>query len=754
MKDAENTTQTEVVEVIQETDTKSEGSWQPIKGETIEALKKRIMLSDSDIDDDEWEIIQNEATSVLSNCVSPKVSSGQETGLVIGYVQSGKTLSFTTVAALARDNGYQMVIVITGTSLILTDQSTRRLKTDLELDKPPRRWYHIKSSEFIKSQGQSNHTKIHTKIRDVLYDWKDTALDRSECRTVLITVMKHHQHLKNLTDILLKLNLSDVPTLVIDDEGDQASLNTMVKKGKASPTYQRILSLKKCLPRHTFLQYTATPQAPLLINLIDVLSPNFATVLSPGPKYTGGKAFFQNAQNQICTIPDSEILTRNQQFKGPPKSLHEAMRIFFLGISAGRILDKGNRWSMMVHPSHKTVEHKYYLNWIENAKGNWWKILAGSGDERDRQDLLKMFRDNYKNLQKTVSNLPSFEELSVKLSSIIRSTEVHEVNASHGHTPDVSEFNADVNILVGGQAMDRGFTVKGLTVTYMPRGKGVGNADTIQQRARFFGYKKDVFEYCRVFLEDRVRNAFENYIIYEEYVRTSLIEHAETGKTLDEWAREFPHDINLNPTRHSVLGTLYSWIKLGGQWYAPKAPHDSIEKIGVTNRSIVEKFLNKFPFQEDKEHSGRTKMRQHRKVSCRLKDVHEELLRPFQVKQSVDLQKFKLVCSQIAVYLESNPDALCTVYHMSSGEPRRRALKDKKDVLRGVFQGSSPDKVSYLGDVNIKTPGCVTVQIHKFTIRRKREVIYSDVPVLTVWIPKEISQDWLIQNQGGTKIGS
>ena len=78
--------------------------------------------------------------------------------------------------------------------------------------------------------------------------------------------------------------------------------------------------------------------------------------------------------------------------------------------------------------------------------------------------------------------------------------------------------------------MDRGFTVKGLTVTYMPRGKGVGNADTIQQRARFFGYRKDVFEYCRVFLENHVRNALEYYIIHEEDVRQSLIEHDKSGK--------------------------------------------------------------------------------------------------------------------------------------------------------------------------------------------------------------------------------
>ena len=146
-------------------------------------------------------------------------------------------------------------------------------------------------------------------------------------------------------------------------------------------------------------------------------------------------------------------------------------------------------------------------------------------------------------------------------------------------------------------------------------------------------------------------------------------------------------------------------------------------------------------------------MRQHRKANCRLKDVYEKLLQPFQVKRSTDSQKFNLVCSQIALYLESYSDALCTVYHMSRGEPRRRALNNK-DQLRGVFQGKSRDKVAYQGDVNIKTLGCVTVQIHRFTITRKKEEVCSDVPVLTVWIPKKLSQDWLVQNQGGHEIGS
>ena len=73
-----------------------------------------------------------------------------------------------------------------------------------------------------------------------------------------------------------------VPVLVIDDEADQASLNTAVASDDESTTYRRLMALRRALPLHLFLQYTATPQAPLLLNIIDSFSPNSVAVLQPG----------------------------------------------------------------------------------------------------------------------------------------------------------------------------------------------------------------------------------------------------------------------------------------------------------------------------------------------------------------------------------------------------------------------------------------------------------------------------------------
>src|SRR5690606_16212341 len=100
-----------------------------------------------------------------------------------------------------------------------------------------------------------------------------------------------HIRLKNLVGVVERLKLDNVPTLIIDDEADQASLNTKTRsnkrtgENKRSPNYDWITQLKAAIPHHTLLQYTATPQANLLISIADVLSPSFAEAISPGRGY-------------------------------------------------------------------------------------------------------------------------------------------------------------------------------------------------------------------------------------------------------------------------------------------------------------------------------------------------------------------------------------------------------------------------------------------------------------------------------------
>jgi hypothetical protein len=499
--------------------------WAPIVGTETLALLERLNLKDNN-----RVTVQNEAVSVLARCVPPTWSAGQETGLVIGYVQSGKTMSFTTVAALARDNGYRIVIVLTGITRNLFEQSTERLRQDLRVDNSTdRAWKPLDNPKA--------RLDVRQRIENAI-DW-DNCLPNIPKQTVLITVMKNRTHLNNLIKLVSHINLRGIPVLVIDDEADQASLNNLVNQGELSPTYQQIVHLRQYLPHHSFLEYTATPQAPLLISIIDVLSPRFVFLLTPGPGYTGGQVFFENDIDLVRTIPLSEIPSAAQPLTEPPDSLLEAMRVFFLGVAVGLMQGVVGNRSMMVHPSKTTMEHANYIQWVRSIQENWSKTLDLPENDMDYQDLVQDFLGAYEDLQKTVDSLPSFQELLPYLKAATKSTVITLVNAVGGKTPQINWKHDYSNILVGGEVLNRGFTVEGLTVTYMPRGRGVGNADTIQQRARWFGYKAGYLGFCRVYLAPQTLSAYRNYVTHEEDIRDKLQKHQEEDRPLYEWRRAF-----------------------------------------------------------------------------------------------------------------------------------------------------------------------------------------------------------------------
>lgn len=714
-------------------------TWSPSAGKETFDLLKELKLPDQESRDR----LLAEALAILQRCVAPDVESGSKTGLAVGYVQSGKTMSFTIVTALARDNGYPIVIVIGGISIPLFTQSEERLEKDLRLKvRPDRKWKYLSNPGIAQKQS----------IESSLTEWKDPKVPFSEKQTVLITVMKNHTHLNNLNKLLEKLNLNQVPVLVIDDEADQAGLNAGVNKGQQTTTYRRLIKMRSLLKNHSFLQYTATPQAPLLINLIDVLSPNFTQVLTPGKDYIGGKNFFGSNMELVRIIPNSDIPPRNGSLPEPPQSLQYAMILFYLGVASAYAQGelKGNR-SMMVHPSQKTLPHAEYVNWVRKTQKLFLDTLQLSSSDPDRADLVADFSEAYKDLQATVVELPDFDTLLGKLTRAIRTTLITEVNSKHKDgTPQVKWKNDYSHILVGGQAMDRGFTVEGLTITYMPRGLGTRTADTIQQRARFFGYKQDYVGYCRVFVENDTRDAFRAYVTHEEDIRSRLTAHSNTNKPLSEWKRAFFLDPRLKPTRKSVLDLAYLQDDYSDDWFEPDSPQDNPEAV-VSNRVVVKEFLAKLALVDDEGHADRT-LKQRHKVArdVPLKETMEQLLAQLRVTRLSDSQRFTGILLQIERFLDDNPEATSTIYHISGGIERERTVNTQGKIPT-LFQGPHPDKKGaiYPGDRNIRDMSELTIQIHNLRIIEGDEE-YPEVPAVAVWVPAAMSNPWLSQNQGGT----
>lgn len=528
--------------------------------------------------------VLQEAQRILGRCLPPHESGTPQTGLVVGYVQSGKTLSFETVIALARDNGYGMVIVLAGTKNNLLEQSEDRLKKDFGIDDGDDHWYHLHNpTSTVKSQ-------IDTRLAA----WRR----RPTKKAVLITVLKHGGHLGKLASVLRGIDPA-VPSLIIDDESDQASLNTKAARIKAglaaitdiSTTYKSILKLRAELPHHSYLQYTATPQAMLLLAQTDFLNPNFAELVTPGGAYTGGIAFFQGDPELIVEIPPAQVPTPAQPLATPPKTLLESFRSFLLVASHHSLTRergpkaKDRNRSMMVHPAVATRSHKQYKAWLDKALktlGAMVKTLHASSPAAAET----LFKKEYDSLARSFKDLRPLSELVTELvDEVFDELNIVEINGTKDAEEKVKWKSARYWILVGGAKLDRGYTVEGLCTTYMPRPLGTSPAaDTLQQRARFFGYKASYLGLCRVFVQATVRSAFTEYIEHEEFVREALA--ANRGQPLSRWRRDFILTQLLKPTRANVVGLGTVRIPVNG-WLVPSVMQRD-DNAAASNRTLLD----------------------------------------------------------------------------------------------------------------------------------------------------------------------
>lgn len=720
--------------------------WQPAVGEQATDLMER----QSKLDVEARAKTLATAASILSRGQAPTGPDGNRTGLVVGYVQSGKTLSFTTVIAMARDNDIPLVIVIAGTSMPLFTQTKDRLAADLQItpDDIPPSWLHLPNPD------PSNEAIVRKRIKD----WRDPDRTKAEKATVLLTVMKQHNRLQNLDDLLAKFDLKGVPAIIIDDEADQASLNTKINRGEESPTYQKLLSIKSRLPNHTFLQYTATPQAPLLINIIDALSPDFVEVLEPGKGYVGGLQFFGEDKRYAKVIPPSDVPSKTNKVEGAPESLQKALAFFFVSVAAGLIAKQSkanpNR-SMLVHPTRTTAEHLDYFNSIESIRDDWLSVLTGSPTEPDRADLIETFKVAYDDLALTAEDVPSFQEIVAKLPRALEETQVKEVNRRGGGPAKVIEWNqAYAWVLVGGQAMDRGFTVRELAVTYMPRGAGIGNADTLQQRARFFGYKRGYLGHCRLWLESDVLDAFRAYVSHEEEMRAELIRIQNSGQPMAQWKRRFILDSDLKPCRRNVIEYDYGRGNYSDDWFYPRMAKMSEGAI-EDNAKTVTAFLSSANLKPDTSYVSEQKAQQHLvNDNVPLSDILSGLLVDYVVQGPKDTSNQLGLLLQLEKAVAANPNETARVYHMRPGFIGRRGIDEQGRIpsVRRVHQGptrADGGGYSYPGDLAFKDGDRVTVQAHFFDLTEGEmgNVVRTAVPILTVWVPRRLEADWLTQEQ-------
>ena len=256
----------------------------------------------------------------------------------------------------------------------------------------------------------------------------------NETPVLILTVMKNITHLKNLNELFDSNRIKTIKpnVLIIDDEADQASLNTKAKsklENEVSAIYNSIRNLRSKITKNTYLQYTATPQGPLLISILDILSPNFVKILTPGSKYTGGKYFFEKNKNSIYPnlkiIPEDQIYSKDNIIVRIPESLENALIYFYLtvliGIKNNEHPSTHNR-TMMIHPSQLTEIHNVYKRWVDLTTKRWVQEFNESDLDPDKQKLVDRFFRIYENEIQPYNHQLSKDDIMQKIHLVIKKT--------------------------------------------------------------------------------------------------------------------------------------------------------------------------------------------------------------------------------------------------------------------------------------------------------------------------------------------
>ncbi len=457
------------------------------------------------------------------------------TGLVYGRIQSGKTRAMIASTAMAFDNQFRISVVMTSNINDLVAQ------THLDF-----------TSGLPGLKILTKDDALDREVDDVKLYLKKT----DGC--LLIVCSKGSKSLNNVTRFLTAIGGASYPTIIFDDEGDQASLDTNTRKRSKSavavgpsPINDIIQSkLRPAVARHVYVSVTGTPQAVLLQSADSSHRPSFIRMLPPGASYVGGEQFFsedepQDNQRLISLVDSNE----KSQFLNPHAQIPTGLRdsiLFFLVAASAAIKNIGLRqhgYSYLCHPSLKNDEQSI----AETRIGKFLtKVLDAILDDREG-DIMKGLTAAHVQLATTLGGkTPSFDDVKDVLKKYLPLKKILVINAivkRHGIA-----YGKGLNFLIGGNTLGRGIAIKDLLVTYYIREAKVSQIDTMHQHARMYGYRSVTIEYTRLFIPRQLYYRFRDIYRSDEDLRAYIEKYQSAPAT-------FPveYTYGLRPTRPGVL---------------------------------------------------------------------------------------------------------------------------------------------------------------------------------------------------------
>jgi hypothetical protein len=490
--------------------------------------------------------ISDESLKIIASTTPLMREKFQCRGLVVGYVQSGKTANFTAVAARAADVGYRLIIVLSGIHDSLRNQTQKRLNRELVNIGVHWTTLTTEESDFqvpIVANGFGNEG------------------------TVLVVAKKIPPILRRLNQWITDLHghLELIPVLVIDDEADQASINTKGNRMDAaidppllndesdpSITNGLIRDTLRRIPRATYIAYTATPFANILIDPYAVdrqvgedLFPKDFVVQLPRPDgYTGTEELFgvmaegRDVVRLVASSDVSALKSKRRKKSEPllaqlhstlPQSLCDAILMFIVA-GAIRILrnQTGTPHTMLVHVSQMQADQIRIGDAINSQIKSWRdhdRIVPGS-----LRGMLESALDDLGAIQLPECRSVVLDESVINLSR----AQVSVLNSKTGEELEYEEKPNRQLIAVGGNRLSRGLTLEGLTIAYFLRTTSM--ADSLLQMARWYGFRSGYEDLIRIWTTEIIAEWFVELALVEESLRDSITAMNRAGRRPDEMA--------------------------------------------------------------------------------------------------------------------------------------------------------------------------------------------------------------------------
>lgn len=482
--------------------------------------------------------IDDQSTRVVARLSSPGQQEINTRGLVLGYVQSGKTANFSAVIAKSADSGYRLFIILSGLTNALRAQTQTRLEGDVVNPTRPY-WVLLTSEEKDFDAGALGN------INAFLADHHDDK--------VLCVVKKNATILRRLLTWLHSASedlLYNIPVLVIDDEADQASVNTGQSEEERSTISRLILQIINELPKAAYVGYTATPFANVFIDpsLQDLYPADFILSLPIPDNYFGPEAVFGrerisadepaydgldmirrvSEEDAECLKPGSAAQRHEFEPQMTP-SLEQALSYFWLSAAARYARGQENEpTTMLIHTTMFVVVHDLLARLIMEHQNRFLQNVR-QANEMVFEDLRNLWNSekNRASTDDPTEESISFDRLLLHFLQVIQNTIIVVENAQSEQRLNYSE--PVIQIVIGGNVLTRGLTLEGLIVSYFVR---TANAyDTLLQMGRWFGYRSGYGDLPRIWMTAELENYFFDLATVEQEVRNDIRRYELEGIT-------------------------------------------------------------------------------------------------------------------------------------------------------------------------------------------------------------------------------